>query len=45
MKRSAALLRTVWRINAFVILLTGLLLCALAILAMLTLGRELTRES
>jgi hypothetical protein len=44
MKRSVGLFRTVWRINAFVILLTGLLLSASAILAMIVLGRELTRE-
>ncbi len=44
MKRSVGLFRTVWRINAFVILLAGLLLSALAIFAMITLGRELARE-
>ena len=44
MKRRVGLFRTLWRINAFVILLTGLLLSALAVLAMITLGREMTRE-
>jgi len=44
MKRSVGLFRTVWRINAFVILLAGLLLSALAILAMIMLARELSRE-